>query len=201
MMKHCASQQISPAGACCYCSTVKAKIARADQFAHTRRGAAKLPCDFFVWIINGHSATSASCPFYPRKRRFESDLENSANGYFRTNCVAATNSLSPLLTLPSSFRHIATVGPYCSRPAYPRHIAQALQLARSPGRGLLAICLISTKPFVCWRRWNPGFRRPPGKLLRAAKRCLTPKGDEKCLAMTQLTAPLSLTSGCIAAPR
>lgn len=31
-------------------------------------------------------------------------------------------------------RHIAIVGPYCSRPAYPRHIAQALQLARSSGR-------------------------------------------------------------------
>src|SRR6516165_6706344 len=45
-------------------------------------------------------------------------------------------------------RHIATVGPHCSRPAYPRHIAQALQLTRSPGRGFLAICLISTKSFV-----------------------------------------------------
>jgi hypothetical protein len=30
-------------------------------------------------------------------------------------------------------RHIAAVGPHCSRPAYPRHIAQALQLTRAPG--------------------------------------------------------------------
>jgi hypothetical protein len=40
--------------------------------------------------------------------------------------------------------HIANVGPHCSRPAYPRHIAQALQFARAPGGGLLAICLITT---------------------------------------------------------
>ena len=94
-------------------------------------------------------------------------------------------------------RHITTVGPHCSRPAYPRHIAQALQLTRAPGRGLLAICLISTKPFVWSRHWNPGFRQPPGQLSRSAKRCLTPKGDEKCLAITRLTAPPSLTSSLV----
>jgi hypothetical protein len=47
------------------------------------------------------------------------------------------------------------------------------------------------KPFVWWRRSNPGFRRPPGELLHAAKRCLTPNGDEKCLAITGLTALIS----------
>jgi hypothetical protein len=41
-------------------------------------------------------------------------------------------------------RQIARVGPHCSRPAYPRHIAQALQFARASGGGLLAICLIPT---------------------------------------------------------
>jgi len=45
------------------------------------------------------------------------------------------------------------------------------------------------KSFVRSRHWNPGIRRPPGELPRAAKRCLTPKGDEKCLATTRFTTP------------
>jgi hypothetical protein len=45
------------------------------------------------------------------------------------------------------------------------------------------------KPFVQSRHSNPGKRRPPGELPRAVKRCLTPNGDEKCLATTQLTTP------------
>jgi hypothetical protein len=49
------------------------------------------------------------------------------------------------------------------------------------------------KPFVWWRHC-PGFRQPPGELSRAAKRCLTPKGDEKCLAITRPVAPPSLIS-------
>src|SRR4029077_5870452 len=68
------------------------------------------------------------------------------------------------LDIAAVTRHIALVGPHCSRPAYPRHIAQALQLARSPGRGLLAICLNLHKPFVWWRDCNSGFRQPPGEL-------------------------------------
>jgi hypothetical protein len=40
-------------------------------------------------------------------------------------------------------RHIPGVGLNCSRPAYSRHIAQALQ-PRYPSGGLLAICPIST---------------------------------------------------------
>jgi hypothetical protein len=56
------------------------------------------------------------------------------------------------------------------------------------------------KPFVWWRHWNPGFRRPPGELSHAAKRCLTPHGDEKCLAITGLSAAPSLISLRIQAP-
>jgi hypothetical protein len=90
-------------------------------------------------------------------------------------------------------RHIAVVGPYCSRPAYPRHIAQALQLARAPGGGLFGDMSNPHKPFVRSRHSNPGIRRPPGELPRAAKRCLTPKGDEKCLATTRFTPPPLIT--------
>jgi hypothetical protein len=55
----------------------------------------------------------------------------------------------------------------------------------------------SHKPFVWSRRFNPGFRQPPGELSRAAKRCLTPKGDEKCLAMSRLTAPTPYSAPAI----
>src|ERR1043165_2202092 len=49
------------------------------------------------------------------------------------------------------------------------------------------------KPFV-WRRYCPGLRQPPGELSRAAKRCLTPKGAEKRLAITRPSALPSLIS-------
>jgi hypothetical protein len=46
------------------------------------------------------------------------------------------------------------------------------------------------EPFVRFAALEPGFRQPPGELSRAAKRCLTPKGDEKCLAIIRfISAP------------
>jgi hypothetical protein len=52
------------------------------------------------------------------------------------------------IDIAGAARQIASVGPRCSRPVYPRHIAQALQFARAPGGGLLAICPIPTSlPF------------------------------------------------------
>jgi hypothetical protein len=50
------------------------------------------------------------------------------------------------------------------------------------------------KPFVRSRRWNRAFDSPPGELSRAAKRCLIPKGDEKCLAIIRFTSAPSLTA-------
>jgi hypothetical protein len=61
------------------------------------------------------------------------------------------------IDIPLATRHIPIVGPHCSRPAYPRHIAQALQLTRSSGRGLLAICLISHKAFRLLAALEPGL--------------------------------------------
>jgi len=46
------------------------------------------------------------------------------------------------LTFLPCFDHIARVGPHCSRPADPRHIAQALHLARWRAEGF-------------WRMSNP----------------------------------------------
>ena len=65
-----------------------------------------------------------------------------------------------------------------SRPAFPRHFAQALHFARSPGRGLLAKC--HPCPDVRNQVPGPSDNRPVS--CRAAKRCLTPfQGDEICL--------------------
>jgi hypothetical protein len=61
----------------------------------------------------------------------------------------------------------------------PRHFAQALHFARSPGRGLLAKC--HPRPDIRKQVSRAFDNRPVS--CRAAKRCLTPfQGDEICLA-------------------
>jgi hypothetical protein len=73
-------------------------------------------------------------------------------------------------------RQIASVGPDCSRPAYPRHIAQELQTRSRVG---LRIWRYAESPqaFRPIAAPEPSFRQPPGELSRAAKRCLTPKKE------------------------
>jgi hypothetical protein len=90
-------------------------------------------------------------PASPRPRTIEDPSRTMQARYLERINAATTEELITDIDIAVVTRHIATVGPHCSRPAYPRHIAQALQLTRAPGRGLLAICLISTKPFV-WSR-------------------------------------------------
>jgi hypothetical protein len=73
--------------------------------------------------------------------------------------------------------HLMRVGPQSSRPAYPRHFAQVLQRARSPGQGLLAKCLVPTHlksgggiGVSNARPRGPqssGLRQPPGQLPRS----------------------------------
>src|SRR6202035_5222519 len=82
------------------------------------------------------------------------------------------------------------VGPHCSRPVQPRHVAQALH--SDPLAGLRAFGTFGEmsdlqKSFLLRRRCIPGLRQPPGELQRAAKRCLTPEGDEKCLVFMSVT--------------
>src|ERR1700745_1352748 len=62
----------------------------------------------------------------------------------RDLATASNWTIASSIDIAGAPRQIASVGPHCSRPAYPRHIAQALQFARAPGGGLWAICLIST---------------------------------------------------------
>ena len=80
--------------------------------------------------------------------------------------------------------HVGRVGPHCSRPAYPRHIAQALQ-PRFERRTFGDMSNLH-KPFVWSRHWNPGFRQPPGELSHAAKRCLAPKETRYALYQRRL---------------
>src|ERR1700686_2454300 len=81
------------------------------------------------------------------------------------------------------------VGPHCSRPVHLRHIAQALHF--DPLAGLRAFGafgeMSNLHKFLVLRRCISGLRQPPGELPRAAKRCLTPEGDEKCLALLRVT--------------
>ena len=91
------------------------------------------------------------------------------------------------LDFHSGSRQMEVVGPHCSRPADPRHIAQALHLSPFTGPRTFGDTSDLHKSFVWSRHWTPGFRQPPGELSRAAKRCLTPKGDEICLALLKLT--------------
>jgi len=78
---------------------------------------------------------------------------------------------------------MCAVGLERSRPAFPRHFAQALHFARSPGRGLLAKC--HPRPDVRKQVSRAFDNRPVS--CRAAKRCLTPlQGDEICLVPINL---------------
>src|SRR5262249_8096224 len=73
-----------------------------------------------------------------------------------------------------------------SRPAYPRHFAQALHFSPPAGPRTFGEMSDFPKSFVWMRHWIPGLRQPPGELSRAAKRCLNSKGDEICLALMRL---------------
>src|SRR5580704_7908819 len=87
-----------------------------------------------------------------------------------------------------------TVGPHCSRPAYPRHLAQALHLSPPPGRGLVAKCLISIK-FSSGGGFRAFDSRPVSCRVQSSV-CLTPTGDEICLAPVRLIPQPSLVREC-----
>jgi len=69
-------------------------------------------------------------------------------GWQRRKSWGRTSPKVPEATWPYALdfalchHQMALVGPNCSRPAHPRHVAQALLFARSLGQGLLAKCLI-----------------------------------------------------------
>src|SRR5262249_42321366 len=64
-------------------------------------------------------------------------------------------------------------------------------LQPAPGRRVVGEIPDLQKLFVWWRD-IPGLRQPPGELPCAAKRCLTPTGDEKCLVPVRLPTIASL---------
>lgn len=60
----------------------------------------------------------------------------------------------------------------------PKHCASA----RRPGGDCWRLSDSRKSPAAAGRHLVPGHRQPPGELPRAAKRCLTPDGDEICVA-------------------
>jgi hypothetical protein len=78
----------------------------------------------------------------------------SSAGFTITTCVfefsvhtGPTSSIRrALLDFRPSVHHITFVGPHCSRPAYPRHFAQALLQPARAGPRTLAKRLISISP-------------------------------------------------------
>jgi hypothetical protein len=94
-------------------------------------------------------------------------------------------SNSDALDIAHCRTNLLSVGLDRSRPAYPRHFAQALHFSPPAGRRTFGEMSVP-RSFVWMRHWIPGLRQPPGKLSRAAKRCLNSKGDEICLALMRL---------------
>jgi hypothetical protein len=99
------------------------------------------------------------------------------------SCRKSTSSIRrALLDFRFSVRHITIVGSHWQSPGLPKAFRPSTASARSPGRGLLAKCLISIS---LSSGDGTGFRAFDNRPVscRAAKRCLAPKGDETCLVL------------------